>query len=57
MAKISVTGTAATAIATAALAVTKARGRIGVRPSCRPQPMTCSVAALPATLVVAVTAP
>ena len=57
MAKISGTGTAATDIATPALTATKASGRIGVSPSWRPQPITCSVAALPATLVVAVTAP
>ena len=57
MAKISVTGISATTIAMPALVATKASGRIGVSPSWRPQPITCSVAALPAMPVVAVTAP
>ena len=35
---------------------TNASGRSGVRASCRPQPIVCSIAAVPATVVVAVTA-
>ena len=57
LAFVAIKTAAATIIATAVLIATKASDGSGVRATCRPQPIVCSVAAAPATVVVAVTAP